>query len=87
MERPSYPQDFFSFEHGVDINDEKINGFIDEALTYLAQNPHESFYEIAFGRVLIVATRTEDGMVDVTVTKRSTQASIIDGEVVRFDAE
>ena len=23
MERPNYPQDFFSFEHGVDVNDEK----------------------------------------------------------------
>lgn len=87
MERPNYPQDFFSFEHGVDVNDEKINGFIDDALTFLVKNPEEMFYEIAYGRVLIVATRTEDGMVDITVTKRYTQASIIDGEVVRFDAE
>ena len=69
MERPNYPQDFFSFEHGVDVNDEKINGFIDDALTFLVENPEEVFYEIAYGRILIVATRTEDGMVDITVTK------------------
>lgn len=85
MERPNYPQDFFSFEHGADINDKKINSFIDEALTYLAEHPEETFYEIAFGRVLIVATRDDYGMVDVSVTKHYRQASIIDGEVVRFN--
>lgn len=85
MERPNYPQDFFSFEHGVDIDNEKINGFVDEALTYLVERPNESFYEIAFGKVLIVATRDDYGMVDVSVTKHYRQASIIDGEVVRFN--
>lgn len=85
MERPNYPQDFFSFEHGVDIDNEKINGFVDEALTYLVEHPNESFYEIAFGKVLIVATRDDYGMVDVSVTKHYRQASIIDGEVVRFN--
>ena len=85
MERPNYPQDFFSFEHGVDIDNEKINGFVDEALTYLVEHPNESFYEIAFGKGLIVATRDDYGMVDVSVTKHYRQASIIDGEVVRFN--
>ena len=85
MERPNYPQDFFSFEHGVDIDNEKINGFVDEALTYLVEHPNESFYEIAFGKVLIVATRDDYGMVDVSVTKHYRQASIIDGEVIRFN--
>lgn len=85
MERPNYPQDFFSFEHGVDITNEKMNEFIDEALTYLVEHPEEQFYEIAYGRVFIMATRMEDGMVDITVTKKYTQASIIDGEVVRFN--
>ena len=53
-------KDFFSFEDGVDIDDEQVQGWVNENVQYLLDNPEEKFSYSQGGNTLVMCTRGED---------------------------
>lgn len=79
-------KDFFSFEDGVDIDDEMIQGWVNENVQYLLDNPEEKFSYRQGGNTLVMCTRSIDE-IHVWVSKSHMEAYIPLYEPTYFDNE
>ena len=52
-------KDFFSFEDGVDIENERVQKWVNELVQYLLDNPEEKFSYNQCGNTLVMCTRNE----------------------------
>ena len=69
---PHYPEDFYSFENGVDIKEDDINKWINESVQRLESSPdreEETVLYTASGNALVAVLRDGD-MFHVVVAKK-----------------
>lgn len=76
--------DFFSFEDGVDVDDERVQEWVNENVQYLLDNPEENFSYTQGGNTLVMVTRSEDE-IHVWVSKSHMEAYVPLYEPTYFD--
>ena len=76
LEEIKFPDDFDSFENGVEISNKQINKWIKEAVTQLKKESENSFYEISSGDTAVIVLKYEDNTYSVYVCKGCYQRTI-----------
>ena len=79
-------KDFFSFEGGVDVDDEQVQLWVNEHVQYLLDNPEEKFSYQQSGNTLVMCTRSIDE-IHVWVSKSHMEAYIPLYEPIYFDSD
>lgn len=79
-------KDFFSFEGGVDVDDEQVQLWVNEHVQYLLDNPEEKFSYSQGGNTLVMCTRSIDE-IHVWVSKSHMEAYIPLYEPIYFDSD
>jgi len=79
-------KDFFSFEGGVDVDDEQVQLWVNEHVQYLLDNPEEKFSYQQSGNTLVMCTRSIDE-IHVWVSKSHMGAYIPLYEPIYFDSD
>lgn len=65
---PHYPEDFYDFSNGVDINDNQINVWIKQCIDYINEE-NTNFSFIASGNAKVIVFKFDDGEYEVNVIK------------------
>jgi hypothetical protein len=73
----TYPEDFYFFDHGADIDERRKQVMIDECVDWLRNYPDENYSYSASGNTFVIAYRTEED-VEVTVATKYANATIPD---------
>ena len=69
LEEIKFPDSFYSYEKGIQINNEQINKWIKEAVTHLKKESEDSFYEIYSGDTAVIVLKYGDNTYSVYVCK------------------
>lgn len=67
MKLPKYPNDFFDYSQGINVNDYTINEWIKHCVQELEQDPTKSTYQIGMGNTFVQVDRVECGAVKYEV--------------------
>ncbi|MCM3387211.1 hypothetical protein M3649_03580 [Ureibacillus chungkukjangi] len=81
MKIPNYPEDFYDFKEGVDIDNKTINEWIKKCINKLEEDKECSSYSTSSGNTYVRVFRCSEGLkYEVLVSKSHAKAEIYEKE-------
>ena len=82
-----YPQDFFDFANGVDIEDEQIVEWLNEVLTYLTESERDfDMQSISSGNTTVIGFKRGD-QYQFLVCKNFKEAILTENDIKEFNIQ
>lgn len=67
---PKYPRDFFDFTNGVDVNNNKIQEWIDDCVNHLRNNKSDTYSFVSSGNTFVFSFKSEGDNEIVTIVAK-----------------